>query len=184
MVHGEKYKQHAKVFAVLVIAVSSLFIFFSALCHLSFSLKGTFIATFFIACLSAMVSVIGDAIFGRIFRLMFFAAMMGVSAGILAGINAVLFAVLAAGGPKAIPSRFSIFFHPSVSYVLCVSALTAAVYCFILGVLFFIREYDPHVEFVYVVLIAIELLFGLGPTTLLFVACFRILINYRSIPVR
>ena len=122
-----------------------------------------------------MNGVIGDAIFGRIFRLMFSAALLAVAASFLAGINTVLYSLLAIAGDKGIPGSLKVMLNPGISYFLCVISLTASVYCYLLGVIFFIQKYDPHIVVVLVVLVSTGLFCGFIPTCTLFMVCLKFL---------
>jgi len=152
-----KYKQHSNNFAILVLA-------------------GTFVAAYFVACMTLMAALNGPGVSGRIFGLMIFAAFLSTAAAILAGINAVLFTLLENEDPQKAPLLAGIpkmMYNPSISFAVCVTCLTAALYCYIFGVFFYLEKYDSFLKVPFLVLIAISLCFGLCPTFSLFVATSR-----------
>jgi len=102
----------------------------------------------------------GLGISGRIFGLMIFAAFLSVAAAILAGINAVLFTLLENEDSEKAPLLGGIpqmVYNPTISFAVCVTTLTAALYSYIFGVFFYLAKYDPDLKVPFLVLIAISL---------------------------
>ena len=137
------------------------------MCHFSFSFKATFVANLFVASISATTALIQEALFGRIFRLLFFATLLSVAVTFIAGINAVLFTTLSSSRPGNTLAdkngrKFNLLFGPQVPYIFCGIGLCAAVISYILGIAFFVRKYDPHMESVFWTLVALSVCCGLS----------------------
>jgi hypothetical protein len=102
---------------------------------------------------------------------------LSISAAALAAVNAALFSLLAAEDPESIGVLSGIpkiMYDPILSFSACVVFLLSAGWCFIIGAIFFLKEFDPFMKLAVLISGSITLSVGFSPTLSLLIAMYRL----------